>query len=51
MGNLGLTELILMVPGCLVSLAMLTGSVYGLIAFVKVRKLEKRVAELEQKPR
>ena len=48
MGNLGLTELVLMIPGCLIGVVCLGGGILGVIAFFKVRKLEKRLNEHQQ---
>jgi hypothetical protein len=48
MGNIGLTEIILMIPGCLLPLGGIAGFVLGIVAFIKVRSLESRVKELER---
>lgn len=49
MGNLGIMELLLILPGCLVGGAVVVASVLGTMAFFKVRKLEKRICELAQR--
>ncbi len=45
MGNLGLIEILLVIPGCLIGALCIAGAILGTLAFFKVRRLEKGLKE------